>query len=47
MAILKGGGFVLGFGEVWHRKRLISYPLTLIFSLLHDLGGFSLDLDLD
>jgi hypothetical protein len=30
-----------------HCKRLISYSPTLVFSLLHDLGGFSLDLDLD
>jgi hypothetical protein len=42
-----GGGFALGFGEGAHRKRLISYSPTLIFTLLQDLGGFSLDLDLN
>ena len=30
-----------------HRKRLISYSPTLIFSHLHDLGAFLLDLDLN
>jgi hypothetical protein len=47
VAILEGEGFALGFDEGGHRKRLISYSPTLIFSLLHDLSGFSLDLDLN
>ena len=38
------GGFALGFGEGRHRKRLISYSPTLIFSLLHELVAFLLDL---
>ena len=46
MAILEGGGFALEIGEGGHHKRLISYSPALVLSLLHDLGGFSLDLDL-
>ena len=42
-----GEGFALWFGEGGHHKRLISYSPTLIFSLLHDLDVFFLDLDLD
>ena len=47
LVILEGGGFALGFGKGGHRKRLISYSPTLIFSLLHKLVAFLLDLDLD
>ena len=43
----RGGGFALEFGEAGHPKRLISYSPTLIFSHLHDLGAFLLDLDLN
>jgi hypothetical protein len=42
VAILEEGCFALRLGEGGHCKRLISYSPTLIFSLLQDLGGFSL-----
>jgi hypothetical protein len=47
LVILEGGRF---FPLIWrrgHHKRWFSYSLTIIFSHLHDLGGFKLDLDLD
>jgi len=45
LVILEGGYFTLGFREGGHWKRLISYSPTLIFSLLHDLGAFFVDLN--
>jgi hypothetical protein len=46
VAILEGGGFALDLVKGHHKRLILTLQLSFS-SLLHDLGAFSLDLDLD